>query len=45
MMDDEGEDRVKASYRGNYERLVAVKNKYDPANVFRVNQNLKPSAP
>ena len=45
MMDDGGEDRVKASYRGNYERLVAVKNKYDPANVFRVNQNLKPSAP
>ena len=44
MMDDEGEDRVKASYRGNYERLVAIKNKYDPANVFRVNQNLKPSA-
>ena len=45
MMDDEGEDRVKGSYRGNYERLVAIKNKYDPANVFRVNQNLKPSAP
>jgi hypothetical protein len=44
MMDDEGDDRVKASYRGNYERLVAIKNKYDPANVFRVNQNLKPSA-
>jgi FAD/FMN-containing dehydrogenase len=44
MMHDEGDDRVKASYRGNYERLVAIKNKYDPANVFRVNQNLKPSA-
>jgi len=45
LMDDEGEDRVKAGYRGNHERLVAIKNKYDPANVFRVNQNLKPSAP
>jgi berberine-like enzyme len=42
MMDEEGEDRVKASYRENYERLVAVKNKYDPGNFFRVNQNINP---
>jgi hypothetical protein len=40
---DEGEDRVKASYRENYDRLVAIKNKYDPTNLFRVNQNIKPS--
>lgn len=39
----EGEDRIKATYRDNYKRLVAVKNKYDPTNLFRVNQNIKPS--
>ena len=44
FMMDEGEDRIKATYRGNYERLVAVKNKYDPTNLFRVNQNIKPTA-
>ena len=42
MMMDEGEERVKASYGDNYERLVAIKTKYDPANLFRVNQNIKP---
>ena len=40
---DEGEDRVKASYGDNYERLVSIKNKYDPNNLFRVNQNIKPA--
>jgi FAD/FMN-containing dehydrogenase len=44
FMMDEGEDRVKASYKGNYERLVAIKTKYDPTNLFRVNQNIKPAA-
>ncbi len=42
-MMDEGQDRVEASYRDNYARLVAVKNKYDPTNFFRVNQNIKPT--
>ena len=42
-MMDEGEDRVKASYKDNYERLVSIKNKYDPYNLFRVNQNIKPT--
>ena len=42
FMMDEGEERVKASYKDNYERLVKVKNKYDPNNFFRVNQNIKP---
>jgi FAD/FMN-containing dehydrogenase len=42
LMGDEGEDRVKATYGDNYERLVAIKNKYDPENFFRVNQNIKP---
>jgi hypothetical protein len=41
---DEGEDRVKATYRGNYERLSKIKRQYDPANLFRVNQNIKPAA-
>lgn len=44
FMMEEGEERVKASYRDNYERLVSIKNKYDPTNLFRVNQNIKPSA-
>jgi FAD/FMN-containing dehydrogenase len=43
LMEDEGEERVKATYGGNYERLVALKNKYDPDNLFRVNQNIKPT--
>ena len=42
MMDEE-EDRVRAAYGSNYERLVAIKNKYDPNNLFRVNQNIKPT--
>jgi FAD/FMN-containing dehydrogenase len=40
---EEGQDRVEASYRDNYGRLVAVKNTYDPTNFFRVNQNIKPT--
>jgi FAD/FMN-containing dehydrogenase len=43
MMMDEGRDRIRASYRGNYERLRAVKTLYDPANLFRVNQNVEPA--
>ncbi len=39
---DEGEAMIKASYGENYERLVKVKNKYDPDNLFRVNHNIKP---
>jgi hypothetical protein len=41
---DEGEGRVQATYRGNYERLAEVKATYDPSNFFRVNQNIKPTA-
>jgi len=43
MMEEEGQERVKASYRDNYERLAAIKGKYDPTNFFRVNQNIKPA--
>jgi len=42
MMADEGDDRIKATYGGNYKKLVAVKKKYDKGNLFRVNQNIKP---
>ncbi|WP_317129881.1 FAD-binding oxidoreductase [Gelidibacter salicanalis] len=41
FMMEEGEDRVKASYKHNYERLVKIKRVYDPENLFRVNQNIK----
>jgi hypothetical protein len=40
---DEGQERVKASYRQNYDRLVKIKTKYDPDNLFRVNQNIHPN--
>jgi FAD/FMN-containing dehydrogenase len=43
FMMDEGEERIKATYGDNYGRLVTIKNKYDPNNLFRVNQNIKPT--
>ncbi len=43
FLGDEGEARLRASYGANYERLVALKNKYDPSNFFHVNQNIKPT--
>jgi FAD/FMN-containing dehydrogenase len=44
MMMDEGQERVRASYRDNYDRLARVKATYDPDNLFHVNQNIEPKA-
>lgn len=43
FMMDEGQERVQASYRDNYQRLATIKKKYDPKNFFRVNQNIRPA--
>jgi FAD/FMN-containing dehydrogenase len=44
LTQDEGQERVRAAYGvGKYERLVELKNRYDPANLFQSNQNIKPS--
>ena len=43
FMMEEGDDRIQATYRDNYKRLVEIKDKYDPGNLFRVNQNIKPT--
>lgn len=43
FMMDEGEARVRSTYRDNYARLAEVKARYDPNNLFRVNQNVPPA--
>jgi hypothetical protein len=42
FMDGDDQGRIKANYRGNYDRLAAAKAKYDPGNVFHLNQNIRP---
>jgi FAD/FMN-containing dehydrogenase len=39
---DEGEDRIREAFGTNYDRLTALKARYDPTNLFRPNQNIKP---
>ena len=42
FMAEDDQSRIKANYKGNYNRLVQAKKKYDPDNLFHVNQNIKP---
>jgi len=42
FMSEDDQSRIKANYKGNYDRLVDVKKKYDPDNLFHLNQNIKP---
>ncbi len=44
FMMEEGQDRIRTTYRDNYQRLAIVKKKYDPTNFFRVNQNIQPAS-
>jgi FAD/FMN-containing dehydrogenase len=44
FMMEEGDERIQATYGENYARLSVIKKKYDPHNLFRVNQNIKPAA-
>ncbi|MGL1887918.1 MAG: FAD-binding oxidoreductase [Reichenbachiella sp.] len=44
FMMDEGQERVQASYRHNYDRLTKIKKQYDPNNLFKVNQNIQPKS-
>jgi FAD/FMN-containing dehydrogenase len=40
---DEGPDRIRATYGANYDRLAAVKRRWDPGNLFRANRNVPPA--
>ena len=44
LTEEETDDRIHAAYRKNYERLVEIKTKWDPANLFQLNKNIAPTA-
>jgi hypothetical protein len=43
--EEDGRDHVRAAFGHNYQRLAELKQKYDPGNLFRHNQNIKPAVP
>ncbi|HEY7555459.1 MAG TPA: BBE domain-containing protein, partial [Candidatus Binatia bacterium] len=42
LTEEEDDNRIRAAYRKNYERLIDIKTKWDPANLFRINKNIVP---
>ena len=42
LTEDEDEERIKAAYGADYERLIEIKTKWDPDNLFRMNKNIAP---
>jgi FAD/FMN-containing dehydrogenase len=44
LTEEEGDERIRAAYRTNYVRLAAIKAKWDPENLFRINKNIAPAA-
>ena len=44
FLSGDDQDKIRANYGGNYERLVGIKKKYDPGNLFHLNQNISPKA-
>jgi FAD/FMN-containing dehydrogenase len=45
LTEEEADDRIHAAYGANYERLVKIKTKWDPSNLFQINKNIAPRQP